>query len=405
LSSQYRGLSSSTSTLTFNRTRTSLNTDDYVAQSNEYYFEIVAQNNNATNGYNVSLVDSSNNAISDSLILVPANTTALTRFRVDFTPSNGSNNYRVRINATAVADQVVVHSAKIIVNQYRATQTKLYIPLTSGNFNGDTNVDTNAAAIASITSASYQPLGTVTTSTTLTGVAHYWQKVVANYDAISTASDAWTLESVISSSGTNRTASLGLFNRTLATPAVVTGAETSTTATAPTMMQASFANNATNFTDTNNFEVRLKSTHNTQGTGYVYKAGLWVKLKFLKRAEIYHRLATRRYASPASSVLIPDGRVYWEPSNWTNPTVYLEANGLNPAGTTANITLQDHGASDSATTLSTVSGSTITPTTTYGRARTGALSLTNLSRYSIYHTNTAGTPYLGGAFLIIRTQE
>ncbi len=399
-----RGLLSSTAAVTFNRTRTSFNPLDYESQLNDYYFEVVAQNINTTSSYNVSLVNSAGTAISSSVISIPANTSALTRFRVAWTPSLSADNYRVKINATAVAGQVKVHSAKIIVHQTAATATKIYIPLAGGNINEDSGTDTTTAAIASATgSNAYQALGTATANTTKTGTAYLWNKVSTNYDAISTAADAFTLETVTSTSKASTTATVGLFNKT--TGLVVTGAETALAGLTVGMTQKTFANNATNFTDTNAFEIRLKTSQGAQ-TAYLYKAGLWVKLKYLRKAEIYFRLATRRYVPTSpSSLQVPDGRFLWEPSEWTNPSVFFEANGQNPTTSASTISLQDNWASDSATAATTVTGSTLSPPTTYGRTRSGALSLGNLSQHTILHSATSGTPYMGGAFIVIQATE
>lgn len=387
------GLASNTGAITFNRTRTSLNTSDYVSQSNEYSFEIVATNTNTTSSYTVSLVNSAGANITDSIIQIPANTLNPTRFRVVFTPTSGSNNYRVRINASAVANQVIVHSAKMIVSQYRATASKIYIPLTQGNFNSPSNLDTNAAAIASFTTSAYVAL--------TAGTASYWNKVPANYDAIlTTATDAFTLEAVLSSTATNRTSSVGLFNRTLATPAVVTGAEAAFAGTTITMIQKTFANNAVNFTDNNQFELRGKNSHNN-GTSYLYKAGLWVKLNYLKRAEIYHRLALRRSTVSTSSAMT-HGRFLWESSEWSNPSVFLEING---SGATSSAYLVDNGASDSSQSGTSVSGSTQTSGAAYARQRSGALNLTNLNSYTLQHNVSSGTPTLGSGFLVIQAHD
>jgi hypothetical protein len=382
-----RGLASNTTAITFARTRTTLNTNDYVADSNTYIFEIVANNTNTTTAYNVSLYDSAN--IEVAVITVPAGSTTMRRFNVIFTPNDGLDNYRVRLPGTTTASQLRVHSGKIIVEQVAAVETKIYIPLLSGDVTGESNVDTTSS-VSSTTSASFtQP----TVSNYIT-----WQRNDAVFDAIPATGNSWTLETVMSTSGTAGTASAALFNKTTGTQ--ITAATTTITGTtAVSLVQANFASNATNFTNTNNIEVRIRSS-STSFTTRLFKAGLWIKLKYLKKAEIFFRLANRR--SGTSSTAIADGRFFYDAGAWTNPTAFFQTN----ASGTGSVALMDHNTNDFGTTSPVaVTNGTITTTGTYSVQRSVALTLTDQDRYFVQHTRSGGTVVLGGAFIVIRATE
>lgn len=124
-----RGVSSNTTATIFDRSLYPLDTADYVASSNTYFYEIMATNSNAANDYTVDLLGNSNAIL--ATITVPKSTTANTRFRSNaITMPSGVNNLKIRVNASAASSQVVVQMAKLIIKQVRATKTKLWIPLT-----------------------------------------------------------------------------------------------------------------------------------------------------------------------------------------------------------------------------------------------------------------------------------
>jgi adhesin/invasin len=384
-----RGLASNTSIVTFNRSRTSLDTSDYVAQSNNFIFEVIADNINTTTSYTIYLVSNAGVQIPESAIMVPPNTIQQ-RFSVSWTPNNGADNYRIRLPATAAANQVKVHSAKMIVEQVGAVATKIYIPLAGGDFSGESNNDTTSAIVSSTVSTTFvQPVNSN---------FYLWTRSDTSYDAIDTGTP-WTLETISSISNSSATASVALFDKT--TNQQITDATTNVTGTtAVTFKQVSFTGNATNFINGNIFELRMK-TNNATYTARLLKAGLWLKLKYLKKSEIYFRLSNRRSAS--TSVALPDARFYWDVRAWSNPIVYFQTNA---SLTTSSVSLQDHGTNDVGTSSpTTVGSSTIIPTASYVIQRTGALNLTDSNRYFIQHNRSAGTAVLGGAFLVIQASE
>ncbi len=390
-----RGLSSSTAAITFNRSKTSFNTADYVAQTNLYAFEIVAQNSNTTTPYTIYLVNSAGTTITDSAIVIPANTTAATRYSILWTPTSGSNNYRIKMPATTIAGQVLIHSAKIIVDQTAAVATKIYIPLTGGDASGENSSDA-AATAAQITSTASTTFVVPTTSTE--SYFYQWTRSDASYDAID-AGTPWTLETISSTSNALGTASVALFDK--ANTLQITPATTTVTgSTALTMSQVSFAGNAANFNDGDIMEVRIKSS-SASYTTRLYKAGLWIKLKFLKKTEVPVRLLNRRIV--ASTASLPDGRFLWDAGAWSNPTVYFQTNAR--LATTSISLINDNNFDSGTANAGLTTTTTITPGTTYVAQRSAALTMSNMSRYYVKHTWVSGTPSLGGAFLIIQAHD
>jgi hypothetical protein len=333
-------------------------------------------------------VNSAGEILADTAIAVPPSTTLMKRYRVEWTPTNGADNYRVRLTATSTASVLKVHSAKIIVEQTAAIATKLYIPLINGTVTGETRTTTTQVTSTAST-AFTQPTNSF---------FQHWKRDDSLYDSIASGTP-WTLETVSSINNATATASVSLFNKNTnlqITPATTTVNGT----TAISLRQTSFSSDAVNFTDLATIEARLRSS-SASYTHKLYKAGLWVKLKFLKRAEIYQRITTRRVT--ASSAAIPDFRFLWEEGAWSNPVVFFESIGnLN----TTSVSLIDHTLNDNGTTGGvTVSGTVLTQPTTYGILRSNQIILTDQNRYYVQHTRTSGTPNLGGGFLVIRVSE
>lgn len=381
-----KGVPSSTAIVTYGRSRTSLDTYDYVSQSNTFYWEIIADNTSTTTDYTVYLVDSAGVQIDDSAILIPASTTSPRRFRGDFTPNDGPDNYRIRIPATPTASQVKIHTSRIIVEQFKAVATKLYIPLTASDALTDTSNDTGGQASSTTSTSFLQP-----------SVNNYYQYVRndALHDTYASGTP-WTLETVSSISNSLGTATVALFDKTtnLQIPEATT---TVSGTTAISLRQVSFSSSASNFLNGSVLEARIRSS-STSYTTKVFKAGIWIKLKFLRKTEVPFRLVTRR--SGGSTVTMGDGRFLWEPSAWSNPTTFFQVFG---SVNTQTVQLLDAGAVDTGTAGTAIS--TITPTTAYGSQTSTALSLVNDSRYIIKQNRTSGTVIIGGAFVLVRTNE
>jgi adhesin/invasin len=384
-----RGLSSNTTATTFSRSRTSLNTLDYVAQSNLFMFEVIAENTSTTTAYTIYLVNNSGTQVTDSAITVQPSTPP-TRFNVLWTPSIGQNDYRIKLPATPTTNVLKVHSAKMIVEQTAAVATKIYIPLAGGDTTGESTSDTSSAFVSSTASTSFVQQ----TSSNF----NLWQRSDSSYDAIASG-NAWTLETISTISNATATSSVALFDK-INNQQIIEATTNVTGTTLPSFRQVSFSSSATNFNDGDTLELRLKSSSGSYNARLL-KAGLWLKLRFLKKTDIYFRLANRRSAS--SSVAIADARFLWDEGAWSNPNVYFQTNAN---GTGSTLSLQDHGTNDSGTTTPTIiPGSLIVPTATYSVQRSGVLTLTDMNRYFVQHTRNTGTVVLGGAFILVRTHD
>lgn len=385
-----RGLLSGTTAVIHSRSRTSLNTDDYVAETNTYFFEINALNTNTTTAYNVSLYDGSGAEISDSIITVPASTTTARRFRVQFTPTEGADTYRIRISNTSTAGQLRVNSARLIVEQVKATDTKVYIPLMAfdeasdnANDNGNSGVILRTTSTSIATSATYMSL---------------WQRVDSNYDAIPPGTP-WTFEVLNSISNAAGSGTVRLYNRTTGlqvAQVVATGT------TVPVLGSTSFASNATNFANNAVYEVRYNSS-STSYSNRIFKAGIWVKLKYLKKAETLWRLSMRRTTTTVGNYDDVEGRTLYEAAAWTNPLVYFQTVGQGTGCTQSlyNVSNTDTGTAS----LTAVASSAVTHASTQGVLRSAALTLIDNDRYITRQATASGTCLMVSNFLVIRATE
>jgi hypothetical protein len=208
------------------------------------------------------------------------------------------------------------------------------------------------------------------------------------------------LETVSAISNNSATVTVGLYNKT--TNALVTGATTTVTgSTAVQYRKTNFAANAANFINGNTFELRINTNSGTR-TARLVKAGLWIKLKYLKSAEIINRLAMARPAV-TTSLSVDEGRYLFTEANWTNPQVFFQASG---SVTTSSISLREDGTNDSGTVSSVaVSNASITQSASHTMIRSNEIFLLDNNRYFINHTRSSGTVNMGAAFLVIRAQE
>lgn len=125
-----------------------------------YYHEVVATNTNASTAYNVSLYLSSIG--STGACSIPANSTSPVLVRTAFTPTAGTiYTFGHNIQGTAVAGQVTVKSARIVIVQEATTLTS-----------SETQIEICGTG------------GSTTTSTVYAAVTNpkYWQYTATNWD-------------------------------------------------------------------------------------------------------------------------------------------------------------------------------------------------------------------------------
>jgi hypothetical protein len=376
--------SSSASAILFERSRTSLNPGDYDGTIS-YYFEVIGQNTDSVTR-SVALIDAFGTTV--ATVSFPSATTTSTRVRTTFSPSGSNNNFRLQLDRTTANDQLLVQTARMLVNQQNATKTRIYIPLLHRQASDIARTD-SLTGVDTTTSTTY-----VTPTSDRFG---YWTKNSSGWLNLASGTP-WTLEAVLSTSNVAGTASIALYNRNSST--IVKASEATVTATtAPQLVSKSFADLATGFNDTAVFDVRIRSSSDSFTT-YVARAGLWVNLNNIVRGEVYYRIDRQR--GNLASTYFAQGRALLSSVNFSTPLFYFEGTGYNTSASESAYTLENHGSNEVGTAGTTnVTGSTVTFGTTKARVRSALFNITNDNRYIGRHIRTAGTSALTNANVVV----
>ena len=306
--------------------------------------EVVAQNADSQ-AHLVSLVDSF--GVSQGSVSIPPNLNVPKRIRASIANLTSTDVYRIELEGTPNAGDLQVWSAKLLITQTGASKTKIYIPMMS-LYASPNSADTNSK-IASNQSNAYIALANSV-------IYKRDTSVFSNLEP----SNPWEMEAVVSV-GTGDTGVLGLYNTTQG--AVVNDSETEITETTPTLTNISLEEGVTNFGSTNEgnefqISVRCSGTCN-QGVA-IYKAGIWVSLSQLSKAEVFFRNSLGNTAL-TSLIDQDDGRSMINTGLFTNPSIYLETTAQAPLnGGTITLQLMDASTSDFGLSgLTPVSGSSI----------------------------------------------
>lgn len=379
-----RGVASNTTATIFDRSLYPLDTADYVASSNTYYFEIMATNSNASNDYTVNLLGNSNAVL--ATITIPKSTTAFTRFRSSaITMPAGVNSLKVRTNATAASSQVVVQMAKLLIKQVEATQSKLWIPLTIYD-----HVGSAATALLPVFQTS------LTTFTNNSTYSVQWNRNDSLYTELD--SSAYKFEGLMATNNATSVGTMAIYNVTDNT--LVTGSSLSVTGTAYQWASAAL-NDPTTFLNAKTYEVRARAD-STSRINYIFKAGISIKLTNLSKAEVANRVYLRRSAT--TTAMLSGGRILWEAGDYSNPKTYFETIGQVSAGGSGSRELDDMDTSDSQiATPVVVDDSLLTFTSTQSRLRSPEVFLTNGNRHVGYDRVNSGTLTTWGSFLVVKT--
>ena len=214
------------------RTLTTLDPGDYDGAT--YYFEVVGCNTEAVNRDIYLKI----NTTLYATITIPASTTVPTRFRsAAFSPAAG--NYWIQLAYSPALYTLEVYSARIIIVQVNATKTRIQIPLTGRD---------------GIEYLSNIPITDSKVGTTYgQGTAAYYSLFQKNVSKLADIS-SWKFECVLRAGATSYTAYASLFNKTDNTQ--VGGGVSTTLAYA--LLSETIVNDATNFHDLDEFEVRIK---------------------------------------------------------------------------------------------------------------------------------------------------
>lgn len=356
--------SSTTSTVTFLKSRTGLTTTDYDGTVS-YVWEIVGANVEGGASYNVTLIDSAG-VTKGTINLSNASEFLQTRKQVSFTPNAGTDNYRIVIPQTAALNAAVrVFSSRIIVIQTDATKTNLYFPMTTANYGSYSG--NNANPILSTTSTSFTAPSPVL-------VADFGRDD-SEYATIDSGT-AWTFDAVISSDNASGIAYAALHDASSGT--MVAGSEVSSAGTAVSRVTSSFADSASWATG-KKYTLKIKS-NNALYTTRLMKSGLWLKLTNLTKAHIYNRIGSARTAVTTTSWFGGYRHLFRGTTAYSNPVHYLEGDG---STTNANgnclIYFDDVGPGDSGSGAAPYE-SNISFNTSKARTRTSSFSITNNDR-------------------------
>ncbi len=378
---------------------TSLNSGAFTAESSKTNFDTGDYDGGLTYTFDIS-ASNSDSADKDVLLVNGAGATVATatvptgavinRYTATLTPTSGADTYRVVVPQTTSAAQATVFTARIVVAQIQANKTRIQIPLggTNGSFSTDlTNI------IDSRTSVSYGQ-GTSDKFT-------LWNYTAANWATIA-ASNAFTLEAVISNSSTSTTFA-ALYNATDNTE--VTSSIVSAAAGTDTLsLQATTFTSDVNLVTAKDYELRFKSDANV---ARIHRAAFYIKLTGLAsagKAEVYYRFTRHGSTSITSAGSNSSWRARITAPNYANPLFYHEACGResslgDPVAQAGSIST-----SDTSDTVTAISGSDIAfDSTTKARVRTTALTMTLNWRVAAIRTRTTGTLVWTHSLLVVAT--
>jgi hypothetical protein len=316
----------------FNISRTNLNTTDYNGEVT-YQFEVIAKNSSSSSE-TVKIIDSSN--VVKGILSIPANTSQA-RYSTSFVPTSGANNYRVQLSGTNSSDQLRVYTARIIVKQVNATKTRLYIPLMADEYDEYSN--STQRYIEETNSTSY----------TQQSSRHYqiWKK---DLSAISTLAshNAWSFEPILWSSSSSGSCYAKLFN--VGTGDDVDDSGVSVYGSSPTLVSKAFSNESDDFENQSSFEVRIRSNKSSKKCR-IAKAGLWVSLSSINKAEVYYRVE-KGYHGIGTLLTSENSRTQLDSSFFGDSlvNVYYETTAYkNGSPSSGRLSLANHGSLDSGT--------------------------------------------------------
>lgn len=298
-----RGLLSSLSESQFYRASTTLSSSDYDGITS-FELEIIADNSDSVSRA-VRLVTSANTVIHTEQI--PAGSSSA-RLRAPLSLS-GNDTYRLSLEGTTSAGQLIVHSARVFITQSGATRTRLYFPLTSATETAS-NADESAGAATTTTSS----------GTLLNGVTSYFHDP-ASLTPLSEV-DGISFEALVSTTpGAQGEVSLMRAD----TGTVVGGTATQFSGGSGILTaSASVLPGATNFIwsgSTSRYAPRLICTSGCSGGEVrLLRAGVWVRLEKIQRGLSYFRIAGNTSGGGADFDTL-QSRQWIDAAAFSNPTL------------------------------------------------------------------------------------
>jgi hypothetical protein len=379
------GLASSSAAISsFNRSLTQLNKGDFDGDP-QFFFEIVATNANASVDYDVILRDVTNSADVATITVVHQGVATLfgRQRSAALALAAGEVVYQVKLPKTGANSDVVVHAARIIVQQgATATKTVVEIPLIHAGYNLPSGSDT-VYPDSSSNGTSY--------SQTTPNKYTRWLKTASAWATVS----GCALDAVISSSNAAATATAGIVDVDDSS-SEVSGATVSKSGTAAGHLYSIFA--WAGMTDGHQFELKGKSSSASYNCR-IWRASLRIFLSDLQKGEVYKRCGG--YSGSTSARVMATQRVLYDSSLFSNPTCYFEAAGL--CADDANVvSVYEVNADSGAGGGASVTDSGINwNSSTKARKRTAAIAPT--SGYNAYcrTSGTTGAQAITGQLLVI----
>ncbi len=373
----------------FNRTKVRLNDADYDG-SPLWYFEVIAKNTDTADKAVTLKTDSGIKAT----IIVPANTPSPVRLRTGpFTPDTGWTLYYLNLPATTSDYQLVIWSRRIIIQQRNATRTRIQIPL----FGRPANPHLYNYAIYTEGPPVWPRVTSMVHSGAWEELGHTrrWKKEARKYAELAPG-PCWTFEAMMQVANEGPPANnCALWNET--TNQEVAASEVSNTSSIYTLHYADFPDNATGFTDGDEFGVRTKSHYSNPPR--VAGAVLYVRLINLTKAQIPYTVGYEDTVYGETEGFNDYSRAFIDTSAYSSPTFYFESYG-SCADNQNVLFLRNGGTNNSGPAGADVKGTGINfNSRQMARIRTEAITLTGTRNYYVHalgspHDKVARTVWL-----------
>ncbi|MEZ4873671.1 MAG: hypothetical protein R2827_15810 [Bdellovibrionales bacterium] len=329
--------------LSFARTQTSFNTNDYDGVT-ATEFEVIATNDDFVNR-KVSLIDSSD--IEVGSIIIPASTSTMTRFTGVFTPNSGYEIYRLQLEQTNSDMELKLISARMLISQENATKSKIFFPLLSSS-----DVPTRNDASAPVFSTSEETYQSIDFRIPFIKRSNLFKNIVEY--------NGWEIEVLAGTTG-GATGAFIFHNNSHSSylPTTETRFLEPNIQLATVSIDEGISYFATN-NNGNSYELRLRCEFDCDlGTANIYKGGIWVRLENLTEAEVMFRNASAQPNLSSAATVIED-RTYLDIGRFSNPKVYFQADVTDDGSSSANIDLMSHIDDSGNAGLLSIAGSSLT---------------------------------------------
>lgn len=377
-----RPLASQTTDTNFKRAQSSVNIDAYDGTVTVKLEAVVSSTD--TSDRLLRLVDSSNGVLGS--ILIPQSSVS-TRIEGTLSLNSGLDWYSLEIEGSTNTGDIVVHSARLLIQQSSATKTRIQLPLLNSS-SGPSNEDFLGATLSTNQSTPLQNSD--------------FTPIKKNSDSYSEllALSPWELEALVATD-LDVEGSLYLVNNTESQTVSQTFTEFS--GNSVTQILTPFEDSADFFDqsyDDDLFSLSMNCSLNCDwGDAHLYKANLWVSIENMTKARLYKRLVTGGTLNSGSTQL-DSNRSLVDLTFFSNPIAYLEAfaSGINGL----NVYLTDAGTNDSGNSgLTRVPSSQLSFSSFEETLSTGALNLDSGDRFFLETDASDGSSSLHHGHLII----